>query len=201
MILANPKPNLIFTNLALALGSPEGLWPMPSNILYKDWKEKAVHDRCWYWIYIDRHRINVRCHWIGWICLGEYPCTLQLIGRKEFTQKKSCCWPLYMMIIHRGFCGGVEYRWEPDDDHMPIWDCSDHRHDIWHLRLVDQPRVVFVVELERPLQLLLCGLCWQQLERLVVAMFMRVGGVRQSSLDHSFQHILLITWLNSLKSR
>ena len=77
---------------------------------------------------------------------------------------------LDMIIIPRGFCGGVEYRWEPDDDHMPIWVCSDHRHDVWHLRLVDQPRVVFVVELERPLQLLLCGLCWQQLERLVVAM-------------------------------
>ena len=33
------KPNDC-TNLARAIGSPEGLWPIPSSILYSDWKRK-----------------------------------------------------------------------------------------------------------------------------------------------------------------
>lgn len=36
---------------------------------------------------------------------------------------------------------------------------EDHRHDICHLRLVDEPRIVLVIKLERPLQLLFCRLC------------------------------------------
>ena len=38
------------TNLARAIGSPEGLWPMPSNILYSDWKEGIVEIiQYWCW--------------------------------------------------------------------------------------------------------------------------------------------------------